>query len=879
MASTHSRRGTARSQIALEFMIVYSFVLIIFLVMFGIAAAQRAATMSNEQYSNLQLVAQNIATYIDQAASAGQGFNATVSLPPSIGTEQYSLSVTSTGIVIANISIAGQTISATAYSDSRNIVSSNSIPGSTPTTYTLPTYTGTVRITNFNGQIYMDESPPQSVSLPDYMSTSQDVGVYVANFNGQNSYVSIPNNAVLNIQNDITVSMWLYISQIGDSDAMQMNSQCSGYTVWEKSNGDIAFLRQCDAASEVASTAALKLDTWYNVVGTYDGSTLKLYINGALNNSASNILTFSNTGPLYIGTGKDGNFIGSIADAQVYNTPLTSNEAAALYNEGIGGGPVNTNSLVGWWKLDSNANDYSTNNNGGTPSNVVYSSIAKVASHVLLSDGANAMSTAAGFITPSANAIGYTDANGIISATLSSNSLTGLNLTAYAYNGNTALLGNLVGWWPLTLGYGNTIYDLSGNHNTGTSIGVSWNAMPLNSTETSVAMFPGSSSYIFMTNSVSLNSPAQTNAISIFEWLSVSGYQNTYPTMISKQISVGSGSTYQFGLEQTSNTASTGYLRVCINNGISGACDTSSRTINSNTMVHVGYTYINHNITFYINGTPGAMHSIGVQVVSGNAPLAFGSTSNHAWLFNGIMSNIQIYNSSLSSQQVESLYHKGITGIPLNTQNLIGWWPLDGNANDYSLNNNSANNSTGVTYKNLVSSNVNQNMTVANFNGQNSYISIPDSTPLNIQNDITVSMWLYISQIHDSDAMQMNSGCYGYTVWEKSNGDIGFLRQCDGAGTVVSKAALKLDTWYNVVGTYDGSTLKLYINGVLNDSASNSLTFNSIGPLYIGKGNDGNFIGSIADVQIYNSVLSQQQVSELYYQGLPLISKMNLSFG
>ncbi|MEM3781909.1 MAG: hypothetical protein QXT43_03045, partial [Candidatus Micrarchaeaceae archaeon] len=34
-----------------------------------------------------------------------------------------------------------------------------------------------------------------------------------------------------------------------------------------------------------------------------------------------------------------------------------------------------------------------------------------------------------------------------------------------------------------------------------------------------------------------------------------------------------------------------------------------------------------------------------------------------------------------------SLY-RGIGGAPINLQNLVGWWPLNGNANDYSGNGN-----------------------------------------------------------------------------------------------------------------------------------------------------------------------------------------------
>ncbi|MGI0100227.1 MAG: LamG-like jellyroll fold domain-containing protein [Candidatus Micrarchaeaceae archaeon] len=52
--------------------------------------------------------------------------------------------------------------------------------------------------------------------------------------------------------------------------------------------------------------------------------------------------------------------------------------------------------------------------------------------------------------------------------------------------------------------------------------------------------------------------------------------------------------------------------------------------------------------------------------------------------FNGAISNVQAYNMSLSGVQASILYHNGIDGMPVQQQNLTGWWPLDGNADDYS---------------------------------------------------------------------------------------------------------------------------------------------------------------------------------------------------
>lgn len=64
---------------------------------------------------------------------------------------------------------------------------------------------------------------------------------------------------------------------------------------------------------------------------------------------------------------------------------------------------------------------------------------------------------------------------------------------------------------------------------------------------------------------------------------------------------------------------------------------------------------------------------------------------------NGILANVQLYNVSLSSNGIAALYLEGIGGAPVDVQNIVGWWPLNGNANDYSGNNN-AGSASNVVY-------------------------------------------------------------------------------------------------------------------------------------------------------------------------------------
>ncbi|MGC8587265.1 MAG: LamG-like jellyroll fold domain-containing protein [Candidatus Micrarchaeia archaeon] len=67
------------------------------------------------------------------------------------------------------------------------------------------------------------------------------------------------------------------------------------------------------------------------------------------------------------------------------------------------------------------------------------------------------------------------------------------------------------------------------------------------------------------------------------------------------------------------------------------------------------------------------------------------------WYTSGYMSNLQVYNTSLSANSLRALYLEGIGGAPIRLQNLVAWWPLNGNAEDYSGNGNNGA-PIGITY-------------------------------------------------------------------------------------------------------------------------------------------------------------------------------------
>jgi len=121
---------------------------------------------------------------------------------------------------------------------------------------------------------------------------------------------------------------------------------------------------------------------------------------------------------------------------------------------------------------------------------------------------------------------------------------------------------------------------------------------------------------------------------------------------------------------------------------------------------HAGFSSLTNSQWTFVAGTFDGANIIGYKNgAAGGAPVAFAGPISYANsycgtlrigkrcdatanYFSGLMSNVQIYNASLTANQIQALYLEGIGGAPMKLQNLVGWWPLNGNSNDYSGNNN-----------------------------------------------------------------------------------------------------------------------------------------------------------------------------------------------
>ena len=492
--------GSGKGQIATEFIMLYAIILLVFVLIFAIITGQRAVILNTQQYSLLNLQAQQISSYINYALSAGNGFSMSLPLGAGFSPLTYTLTMSNMGVVMLETSEGGQPVTAYAFSSGRNMVINGVLSQSNNgvSTYNVPTYSGMLNISNSGGIIYIDSNPVTSAGLAGSLIPNKVKEGYVANFN-PGSTVSVADTPLLRLQqaNGYTIEMWIHQPStvtppieilgkgrngnsgidIGFGLAGLGNSCATNY---------ITFVMLGVPAPNFVCTSYPSDGSWHQFTVTFNSVGIYSYLDGQPGASATGSVgsVVSSTAPLTFGVGQSNDyFTGQLANIQMYNTSLTPNQISASYASGLFSTPVTSQNVIGWWPLNDNPNDYSGNGQMGLPTNVVYSSAGELDLSVIAHSGFPISADPVGIVITNGTAMGFTNSKLLSSQTGTVNAIvvynsTGQNATAYAFNGNLSTASSLVDWWPLTLGEkasnANIIYDLGPNNANGVLSNILW---------------------------------------------------------------------------------------------------------------------------------------------------------------------------------------------------------------------------------------------------------------------------------------------------------------------------------------------------------------------------------------------------------------------
>jgi hypothetical protein len=212
------------------------------------------------------------------------------------------------------------------------------------------------------------------------------------------------------------------------------------------------------------------------------------------------------------------------------------------------------------------------------------------------------------------------------------------------------------------------------------------------------------------------------------------------------------------------------------------------------------------------------------------------------------------------------------------TNGLVGWWPFNGNANDESGN---GNNGT-VNGATLITDRFGNANKAYSFDGIDDFIEAPSNSGLQLSAAYSIGLWFKANVFYN--------GQYGYTLiskiqstnwyggYEISIGETNSIGGVSHTGNIngnfqLLNTGLYSGSWYNVIVTFNGTQLKLYINGNLVDTINQSGALQTGNdPLRFGRRGGGGiydqwFNGIIDDIGIWNRALTQQEITRLYDGG------------
>ncbi len=162
-------------------------------------------------------------------------------------------------------------------------------------------------------------------------------------FSGGDDYVVVSNSASLQIADSLTIAGWVWGDSWGsgsevDIIARKGTSTPVNYQLAIADRQVSLMLDDMDGGGGIRGATTLNIGEWYHVAGVWDGSVVRIYLNGVLDNNppdarGGNIGT--DTRPLYIG-GRSGQDLldGRLDDIRIYNRALSAAEILALYNLG-----------------------------------------------------------------------------------------------------------------------------------------------------------------------------------------------------------------------------------------------------------------------------------------------------------------------------------------------------------------------------------------------------------------------------------------------------------------------------------------------------------------------------------------------------------------
>ena len=286
------------------------------------------------------------------------------------------------------------------------------------------------------------------------------------------------------------------------------------------------------------------------------------------------------------------------------------------------------------------------------------------------------------------------------------------------------------------------------------------------------------------------------------------------------------------------------------------------------------------------NSTTSSTSSIGS--LANAVAFRIGAESDAGNPFDGKIDDVRVYGYALSTDQVKKLYQTTSPTQPIDTS-LVGHWTFDGPdiQGTTAIDRSSYGNNGTITGTTKTIGKLGQGLSLS-YNSTD-VINAGSASSLDDLTQKTLCAWMYPRSygVSANDATIFNKDSSGgwSLILADDNGPTNALYFFQTTwSSVLGKwrtqaNSITLNTWQHICVTYDRSSASndpvMYINGTpvsITEYSTPSGSYNSeaANSLYIGNwdtSSTGSFDGILDDVRIYNRILSQTEITNLYNIG------------
>jgi chitodextrinase len=467
-------------------------------------------------------------------------------------------------------------------------------------------------------------------------------------FDGVDDWVTVPDTASLDLSTGMTLEAWVRPAAIGGWRTVLAKERSGGivYTL-HASQEDLKPVGQVDIDGEqdAVGPSSLPLNAWTHLAATYDGTTVRLYVNGALAGSSTYAGSIpASSGPLRLGGNSIWSewFRGELDDVRVYGRALSAAELQTDMSTPVGTAPATDSqapsapaglSVSGQTQTALTLSWNAPTDNVGVTGynlyrggNAVGSNNASTRTYTFsgLSCGTT-YALAVDAVDAAGNRSTQASANGTTTACPAPEQPGGL-VAAYSFNG----------------GSGSELADSSGKGNAGTISGPSWTTAGKNG---GALTFDGVNDLVTVQDSASLD---LTTAMTLEAWIRPTT-GTSWRTVVTKE----QPNNLVYGLFANSDAAHPSSIVSIGSNPVQDIVR-GSAALPASTWTHLATTYDGSQLRLFVNGSQVGSRAVTGVMASSNKPLQIGGNKVWPEWFKGEIDDVRVYNRALNASELQT---------------------------------------------------------------------------------------------------------------------------------------------------------------------------------------------------------------------------------